>query len=105
MIINENKQAYQSQYLTLHKQFEQKLHLMSKATTDESNDESVVGVQGQKLLSIAERNDLQDSSHSDLKGNNYFIMQSTYKSRMYESMRIRITLILAVFDFSFVRVR
>lgn len=69
MIINENKRVYQSQCLTLHKQFEQKLHLMGKTTTDESNDESVVGLQGRKLLSIAEKNDLQDSSHSDLKGN------------------------------------
>lgn len=73
MIINENKRVYQSQYLTMHKQFEQKLHLMGKTTTDESNDDVVVGLQGQKLLSIAEKNDLQDSSHSDLKGsNNYF---------------------------------
>ena len=70
MIINENKRVYQSQCLTLHKQFEQKLHLMGKTTTtDESNDESVVGLQGRKLLSIAEKNDLQDSSHSDPKGN------------------------------------
>ena len=64
MIINENKRSYESRYLTLHKEFEQKLQLMGKTTTDESNDESVAGVPKRELLPIMERNSLQESTQS-----------------------------------------
>lgn len=68
MMINENKRSYENQCLTLHKEFEQKLQLLGKTTTDESNDstmESITGLPGRKLLSIIEKNDAPESSHSE----------------------------------------
>lgn len=69
-MINENKRSYENQWLTLHKEFEQKLQVLGKTATDESNDsamESIAGLQGRKLLSIIERNDAPESSHSDIR--------------------------------------
>ena len=73
MIINENKRSYENRCLTLHKEFEQKLVLMGKTTTDESNDESVAGVSGRALLPIMEKNSLHESTQSGTDADwNYF---------------------------------
>lgn len=49
--------------MNLHKELEEKLQLMGKTTTDESNDESITNVQSRKLLSIVAKN-MQGSSQT-----------------------------------------
>lgn len=64
MIINETKRTYEGRCLTLHKDFDQKVQLAIRPTTDESNDESVAGVSGRALLPIMEKNSLHESTQS-----------------------------------------
>lgn len=58
--------SFENRYMNLHKELEEKLQLMGKTTTDESNDESITNVQSRKLLSIVAKN-IQGSSQTDSK--------------------------------------
>lgn len=55
--------SFENRYMNLHKELEEKLQLMGKTTTDESNDESITNVQSRKLLSIVAKN-IQGSSQT-----------------------------------------